>query len=40
MGEETESVRKDSAVREIEQKEVQDWSGKRLVLPRGTTPVF
>ncbi len=37
MTETTESVRRDSAARQIEQKEKVDWSGKRLVLPRGTT---
>ncbi len=37
VNETTESIRRDSAVRQIEQKEVQDWSGKRVVLPRGTT---
>jgi hypothetical protein len=33
----TESVRKDSRVRQIEQKQIIDWSGKRVILPRGTT---
>ncbi len=37
MAEETESVRKDSAERQLKEKEIVDWSGKRLVLPRGTT---
>lgn len=37
MPEEIESVRKDSAERQIEQKQINDWSGKRVVLPRGTT---
>lgn len=37
MAETTESVRRDSAVRQIKQKEIQDWSGKRVILPRGTT---
>lgn len=37
MAEEIESVRKDSASRDLKQKEVIDWSGKRVVLPRGTT---
>ena len=37
MAETTESVRKDSAKREIEERAVVDWSGKRFVLPRGTT---
>jgi hypothetical protein len=37
MAEETESVRKDSAERQLKQKEIVDWSGKRFVLPRGTT---
>ena len=33
----SESVRRDSAARQIEQKEKVDWSGKRVVMPRGTT---
>ena len=37
MAEEIESVRKDSSARQLEEKEIIDWSGKRLVLPRGTT---
>lgn len=37
MAEETESVRKDSSARQLEKKDIVDWSGKRLVLPRGTT---
>jgi len=37
MTESSESVRIDSAVRQIQQKQVQDWSGKRVVLPRGAT---
>lgn len=37
MAEETESVRKDSADRNVRTKEILDWSGKRVVLPRGTT---
>lgn len=37
MAEQTESVRKDSSERQLNQKEVVDWSGKRFVLPRGTT---
>ena len=37
MSESQESVRRDSAARQIEHKEVVDWSGKRFVLPRGTT---
>lgn len=37
MAEETESVRKDSAERQLKQKETVDWSGKRFVPPRGTT---
>ena len=37
MAEESESVRRDSSEREIKGKEVIDWSGKRMVLPRGTT---
>lgn len=37
MAEETESVRGDSASREVKQKEILDWSGKRVVLSRGTT---
>ena len=37
MTETTESVRKDSAKRGADKKEIIDWSGKRVVLPRGTT---
>lgn len=37
MAEETESVRKDSAKRQIDQRQIIDWSGKRIILPRGTT---
>jgi len=37
MTEETESIRRDSSIRSIRQMEVTDWSGKRVVLPRGTT---
>lgn len=37
MTETTESVRRDSAIRQIREKEIQDWSGKRVILPRGTT---
>ena len=37
MAEQTESVRIDRAKRELEQRQVGDWSGKRIVLPRGTT---
>lgn len=37
MAEETEKVRGDQGKREIEQREILDWSGKRVVLPRGTT---
>ena len=37
MAETTESVRRDSAKRGVEQKEIDDWSGRRVVLPRGTT---
>lgn len=33
MAEETESVRRDSAVRQIQQKQINDFSGKRLVFP-------
>jgi len=33
----TESVRGDAVDRQIERKQIKDWSGKRLVLPRGTT---
>ena len=35
MTETTESVRQDSSKRGIEKKEI--WSGRRVVLPRGTT---
>ena len=37
MTETTESVRQDSSKRGIEKKEIDDWSGRRVVLPRGTT---
>jgi len=37
MAEETESVRKDSAVRQIQEKQINDFSGKRLVLPLVTS---
>lgn len=37
MTETVESIRKDSAVRQVQQKEIVDWSGKRFVPPRGTT---
>lgn len=37
MAEETESIRQDSSERQLKQKETVDWSGKRFVLPRGTT---
>lgn len=37
MAEETESVRKDSAKRQIEERQIIDWSGKRIILPKGTT---
>ncbi len=37
MAEEIESVRIDSATRDLKQKEIRDWSGKRFVPPRGTT---
>ena len=37
MAENTESVRVDRAKRQIEEREAVDWSGKRFVLPRGTT---
>ena len=37
MTETTESVRKDSSARQLEEKEIVDWSGKRFVPPRGTT---
>jgi len=37
MAEETESIRQDSSQRHLEQREIVDWSGKRFVLPRGTT---
>lgn len=33
----SESVREDSASRQIEQKQVYDWGGKRFVPPRGVT---
>ncbi len=37
MAENTETVRKDSATRELEGKQRQNWGGKRVVLPHGTT---
>lgn len=38
MAEEAERIRIDSAVREVKKnKEVQDWGGKRVILPKGTT---
>ena len=37
MAEESENVRRDRAERELRGKQVVDWSGKRVVLPRGTT---
>ncbi len=37
MTETIESMRGDSAARQVEGKEINDWSGKRVVLPRGTT---
>ena len=36
-GEYSESVRKDTANRKADEKQINDWSGKRVVLPRGTT---
>lgn len=36
IAEEIESVRKDSAVRQIQQKQINDFSGKRFILPRVT----
>lgn len=37
MAEETESVRVDRAKRELEERERMNWSGKKVVLPKGTT---
>lgn len=37
MAEQSESVRGDAPTREIKQKEIVDWSGRRVILPRGTT---
>lgn len=37
MAEQTERIRKDSSERQLNQKEIVDWSGKRFVPPRGTT---
>lgn len=37
MAETKESIRGDSAQRQIEGKQINDWSGKRFVPPRGTT---
>lgn len=36
MSESSESVRADSAQRQVQQKQINDWSGKRFVPPRGT----
>ena len=37
MSESKQSIRRDSAARQIQEKEIVDWSGKRFVPPRGTT---
>lgn len=37
MAETTESVRSDAATRTKDQKELVDWGGRRLVIPKGTT---
>ena len=37
MAEVTESIRKDSARRKVDDRQINDWSGRRLILPRGTT---
>lgn len=37
MAEEIESVRVDRQKRQLEQRENIDWSGKNVVLPRGTS---
>ena len=37
MAEETEAVRVDRSKRELEQRERVSWSGKKFVLPTGTT---
>lgn len=37
MTEETESVRGDTRSREVNEKQTKDWSGKRFILPRGSS---
>ncbi len=37
MAEETESIRKDSAKRQVDPKTVNDWSGRRFIPPKGST---
>lgn len=37
MAEQTESVRGDKGTREVKGQEVNDWSGRRVVLPTGTS---
>ncbi len=37
MAEETESVRQDTASRRVTPKQIQDWGGRRVILPKGTT---
>lgn len=37
MAEVTESIRQDKAKKGASQKQLEDWSGRRMILPKGTT---